>query len=111
VCHFARQPSLAFSQRGLSLLDLRDVPRNFGASDNQARVIPQRRNGQCDINASTGFGHPGRLIVFDSLTSPEASQDVVFLLVQLWRNDHRDRVADGLLLRVPEHPLSSGVPR
>ena len=51
VRHLARQLSLALPQRGLSLLDLRDVARNFGASDNPARGIPQRRNRQRDINA------------------------------------------------------------
>jgi hypothetical protein len=41
--HFACQPLLALPQRGLSLLGLRDVASNLGASDNPARGS---RNGE-----------------------------------------------------------------
>ena len=47
----------------------------------------------------------------DSLTGSKAPQNLVLLLVQVRRDDHRDRLSDGLVLRISEHPLGSGVPR
>ena len=47
----------------------------------------------------------------DSLTGAKAPQNVVLLIVQVRRDDQRDRLSDGLLLRISEHPLGSGVPR
>ena len=47
----------------------------------------------------------------DSLTSSKAPQNLVLLLVQVGRDDHRDRLSDGLALRISEHPLRSRIPR
>ena len=49
--------------------------------------------------------------MFDSLTGSKAPQNVVLLVGQVRRDDHRDRLSDGLVLRISEHPLGSGVPR
>ena len=54
---------------------------------------------------------PDRFIMFDSLTGSKPPQNVVLLVVQLRRDDHRDRLSDRLVLRISEHPLGSGVPR
>src|SRR5688572_24218222 len=49
--------------------------------------------------------------MFDSLPCENAPHDVALLVVQLRRDDHRDRLSDRLLLRVSEHSLGSGIPR
>ena len=46
----------------------------------------------------------------DTLTAAQAVQQSALLVVSLWWDQQRDRLADGFLRRVPKDSLGTGVP-
>ena len=62
----------------------------FDAPMTCARVIPDRRNRQRDLEPAAVLGQADRLEVVDPLAEPEPRDDVGLLVSPLGRDDQRD---------------------
>src|SRR2546430_6245762 len=66
-------------QLGLHLrlreLALRRVPGDLGRADDPAPAVPDRGNGDGNVDSPSVFSHPYRLEMIDRFTSRHSSQD------------------------------------
>src|ERR1051326_2230162 len=104
-------PAIRLAQRRLARLSCRNVPPDFGRSDHLPGAITDRRHGQGYIHSAAILGDAHRFEVLDPLATAEAGNDLLLLIVQLGRNDHRYRPAERLGLGVSEYARSPRVPR
>src|SRR5579862_7644679 len=90
------------------LLSERDVAGDFGGADDMTLGILDRRNRERDVQSAAVLGLPYGLEVVYLFAAPELTQHVVFLSLQLRRDDHSKRSTNCLLRRVSEHLLRGG---
>ena len=91
------------------LLERRDVARDLRRADDPAGLVAHRRNRQGDIDRTATLREADRLEMVDALAPAQPREDVVFLRLAVWRNQHPDGPADHLVGRVAEQPLRGGV--
>src|SRR4029453_17296548 len=108
--NLARQPLLAFPQRYFRPPPFCDVSQDLGSTDEPAFGIPDRGDGQRDIQVPSLPRDPTRFTMFNPLAGAQPPQDLLLLVVQLRRDDDRDRLPNGFLFRISEQPLGSPVP-
>src|SRR5262249_37178793 len=68
-------------------------------------------DGEGNVDCFSVFRNTARFVVVSTLTTSQASQNVVLLIAQFRRNNHGDRPADHLLFRITKYPMGSAVPR
>jgi hypothetical protein len=101
-------------QQALQLLGLPsfgDVAGHLRRPDHIAEMIAQRRHCQRHIDATAILGYAYGFVVIDALAQRQVRQDASLVLVQLWRNDQRDRPADRLFRLVAEDAHGASIPR
>src|SRR5437016_7055483 len=103
----ARQLRLHFDLRELAV---GDVPSNLGCADDAALAVPDRRDGDRDVDCPSIFADPYRLEMISHLTARNSSQDSRLLARTLRRDQHGHRLADGLLRGIAEQPFCAAVP-
>ena len=96
---------------GFKGLPVRDVPRDLRRADDRAFGVPNRRNGQRDVEKTSVLAHPHGLEMLDVFTPNDSREDVLLFTNPLRRYEHRNRLPDGLVRRVSKDPLSPFVPR
>ena len=89
---------------------LRDVTRNLGGADDISSSVFDGRNGEGHVDPTPIFSDPHRLVVINALAPIEPCKNLRFFIDSIRRNQHRDRLADGLRRTVTKRSLSSGVP-
>src|SRR5260370_39696602 len=91
-------------------LALGDVAGNLRGADAPARRTSYRRHAERNLDQASILAPANGFIMVDALAAPHALEDAGLLVPALRRNQHRDRLADGLLGRIPEEPLCALVP-
>src|SRR5215475_1832785 len=94
----------------LRALLLGDVPRNFRCADDLAVAIPDRRYSQRDINQTSILALPYRLVVVDAFTATYTSQNFLFFVMTILRDQHDHRPVDRFIRRITEKPLCAAIP-
>src|ERR1700732_4753259 len=92
-------------------LPLGNVTRYFRRADNSTLGVPDRRDGERNIESSPILGLPYGLEVFDLFAAADSRGDITFFRVTLGRNDQRDALTDRLCRGVPEYSLCGSIPR
>ena len=87
-----------------------DVARDLRRADHAARIVVNRRDRQRNRDERAVLPLPDRLEVRDRLTGADARQDHVFFGLAIGRDDHANRLADGLGGGVAEHAFGRPVP-
>src|SRR5262249_3754557 len=87
-----------------------DVTSNLGGANDVAVFIPNRRNGQRDVDSASIFASTNRLVVLNSFSPTDALEVPRLLVMPIDRHEHRHRFADGFLGRVTIEALSTAVP-
>jgi hypothetical protein len=82
------------------------LPLQLGRFLLEAPRIAPRRAMWCRCTCPTN-----RFVVIDPFARTNRAANIVLLLVQLWRNDQANRLADRLLGAVTENALCATVPR
>ncbi len=72
--------------------------------------VPDRRDGQRHENKSAVLAAAGRLVAGYLFASPDALDDVGFLALQPFGDQHQDRLANSLIRRIAEQTLRGAVP-
>src|ERR1700732_565009 len=92
-------------------LPLGNVTRYFRRADNSTLGVPDRRDGERNIESSPIRGLPYGLEVFDLFAAADSREDIIFFHVTLGRNDQGDALTDRLCRAVPEYSLCGPNPR
>lgn len=104
-------PMMHFLEQKLLMLGgplaLRDVSGDFRCADDLSVAVPNRRDGERDIDQGTVFASSYSLEVIDALAGLDASQNGRLLFEAIGWNNDRDRVADSLVCRIFEKALSA----
>src|SRR6267142_1135510 len=87
----------------LGLLAIRDVARDLRRPDDPARLVPQRRDRERDVERTTALGAADCFVVLYAFTPPQAPQDLALLAETIRRHDHVDRLPDRLRRAIAEH--------
>src|ERR1700737_2413395 len=92
-------------------LPLCNVARYFRRADNSTLGVPDRRDGERNIESSPILGLPYGLEVFDLFAAADSREDIIFLRVTLRWNDQGEALTDRLCRGVPEYSLCGPIPR
>src|SRR5262249_55921987 len=91
-------------------LSLRDVARDLRRTDDGAVFIPDRGDGERDVEQGAVFAAAHRLVVVDTLAAADARQDGRLLVLALRWNQDGHRAADRFRGGVAEQLLRTQVP-
>ena len=83
-------PAVGLLPLGLDELLLRDVAADLRGPDDAARGVPDRRDGERDVDDGPVLPPPPGLVVVDLLAPADPAQDLRHVLDQLGRHEHRD---------------------
>jgi hypothetical protein len=86
------------------------VASDFRCADDFSLGVPDRRNGQRNVDQTPMLALPNGFIVFDALAAPDSLNDPFFLLLVIGRDQNRNRLADDFLGQIAENPLRTGIP-
>ena len=75
----------------------RDVARDLRGTHDVTVGIPDGRDGNGHVDASTVLGDSNRFEVIDALPAPETREHLVFFRSSILRNDERNVAADSLV--------------
>src|SRR5262245_59094327 len=102
---FLRVPELF-----VKLLPFRNIARHMRRSDGASALISNGRDGERDINQLAASRVPNSLEVFDAFSSPDALQDLIFLVRPAFRKQHCHRHADRFSCGIAIEALRAAVP-
>jgi hypothetical protein len=89
---------------------LRYVASDFRCADDFSLSVPDRRNGQRNVDQTPMLALPNGFIVFDALAAPDSLNDPFFLLLVIGWDQNRNRLADDFLGQIAENALRAGIP-
>src|SRR5580692_4835305 len=95
----------ALAQLSLNAFTFGDVPSNFRGSDNLSAGVPNRRNGERNIERRLVLSDTNGVEVFDSLAFPDAFDDDCFFVPAIGRDDQRNVLAYGFVGGIAKQPL------
>src|SRR6266699_3196012 len=89
---------------------LSDITGDGRRPDNSATAILDRRNGDGDVQEGAILTHTYRLVMINTLSLANACHDLHKLILPIWREENRNRLAHDFLSSVPIHALCRRIP-
>ena len=106
MTHFSQQQALPFPR----FFQLGDVARNLGRADNRPARVPDRRNGQRNVDQAPVLALAHGLEVVDSLAAMDLLEDRRLFVLAVGRYNDGHWPADSLFGGKAEKPLGAAVP-
>src|SRR6185369_4258196 len=90
-------------------LRLTNVARDLRSADDDAGGVAHGRYAERHLDALAVLGHADGLEVADALATAQPREDLGLFVSTLGRNEHHDRLSDGLGRGVAEQTLRSRI--